>query len=82
MKNKVSRYEIRVGKRVRGRKKSELCDFGDDYTDICIVDLKENRILGWNIEEAKKKMGLEEDNYKVVTYLANILLTRMQETEF
>jgi len=78
----VARYEIRVGKRTRGRKKSVLCDFGDKYTDIVVLDLKTKATLAWNIKDAKNEMGLKEDHYKVIPYLANILLTRMQETDF
>jgi hypothetical protein len=78
----IARYEIRVGKRTRGRKKSKLCDFGDNYTDIVIVDKKDNKTLGWNIQEVKDKMGLEEDDYKVLPYLLNLLLIRMQESDW
>lgn len=77
----VARYEVRVGISGKG-KKGRLCGFGDDYTDIIVIDKKTKNTLAWNIEEVKKKIGLLEDNYKVIPYLLNELLIRMQETDF
>lgn len=78
----VARYEIRVGKRTRGRKQSQICEFYDDYTDIVVIDNKTRRTMGWNIKEAKEKMGLLEEDFKVVPYLANLLLIAAQETDW
>lgn len=77
----VARYEIRVGKKVEG-KKSQICEFHDDYTDVVIIDNKTGRTMGWDIQEAKDQMGLLEKDFKVVPYLLNTLLIAIQEVDW
>ncbi len=74
----IAQYEVKTGR------DGKLVDFGQDFTDIIVIDKFTQQTLAWNVKDAKKKMGLsvKESAVKVIPYLVNELLIAMQETDF
>ncbi len=74
----IAQYEVRTGK------DGKLVKFGDDFDDVIVVDMFDEKTMGWSVKDAKKKMGLKKEasDAMVMPYIINTLLIAMQETDW